>query len=59
MAHPPHPSCVRNRLPATLPQDILAELLPALHQVPLTVRKSLAAPGKPIESVYFVESGWV
>src|SRR3954452_1680164 len=59
MAQPLQPSGVRNRLLAALPSDVLAQILPALHPVSLTMRKSLAAPGKPIEAVHFVESGWV
>src|SRR4051794_39636546 len=55
----PRPSSICNRLLAALPPDVLVQLLPALHRVPLTVRKSLAAPGQPIEAVYFVERGWV
>jgi CRP-like cAMP-binding protein len=59
MAQPLQPSGVRNRLLAALPPDVLAQLLPALRPVPLAVRQSLAAPGRPIEAVYFVERGWV
>jgi hypothetical protein len=58
MAHP-QSSAVRNRLLAALPADVLNQLLPKLHRVSLTMRKSLATPQTPIEAVYFVESGWV
>ena len=58
MAQPPQSSAVRNRLLAALPPEVLNQLLPKLHRVPLTVRDPLAAPEKPIEAVYFVESGW-
>ncbi|MFL5256798.1 MAG: Crp/Fnr family transcriptional regulator, partial [Rhodopila sp.] len=53
------PTAVRNRLLSGLPLEVLNQLLPKLHQVPLILRKTLARPGEPIEAVYFVESGWV
>ena len=49
----------RNRLLAALPPPDMAAILPKMRRVPLTVRDSLIAPEKPIEAVYFVESGWV
>jgi hypothetical protein len=55
----PQPSSIRNHLLAALPPDVLLQLLPALHRVSLIVRQTLAAPGQPIEAVYFVERGWV
>jgi CRP-like cAMP-binding protein len=53
------PTIVRNQLLAALPPEVLASLTPKLRQVSLAVRDSLIAPGKVIEAVYFVESGWV
>jgi CRP-like cAMP-binding protein len=58
VAPPSQQSTVRNRLLAALPPDVLAQLLPNLHRVCLPLRKTLAAPAKPIEAVYFIESGW-
>src|SRR4051812_43316547 len=52
-------SSVRNQLLAALPRDVLSRLLPGLHPVLLTLRKSLMTPDAAIETVYFVESGWV
>ncbi|WP_428533651.1 Crp/Fnr family transcriptional regulator [Rhodopila sp.] len=49
----------RNRLLAALPPPDLAAVLPKMRRVQLTVRDSLIVPEKPIEAVYFVESGWV
>ena len=53
------PIAVRNQLLASLPPEVLTSLMPKLRQVSLAVRDSLIAPGKVIEAVYFVESGWV
>jgi len=58
MVRPPQQSAVRNRLLAALPPEILTEFLPKLHRVSLALRQTLAAPGQPIEAVYFIESGW-
>ncbi|WP_043367289.1 Crp/Fnr family transcriptional regulator [Belnapia sp. F-4-1] len=52
-------SSSRNRLLTALPPDDLAELLPQLQPVELELRQVLHEPGKPIGSVYFVETGWV
>ena len=49
----------RNRLLAALPPDDLARLWPRLEAVELPLRKVLHAPGKPIEAVYFPETGYV
>jgi CRP-like cAMP-binding protein len=49
----------RNRLLAALPADDLARLRPRLEAVELPLRKVLHAPGKPIEAVYFPETGYV
>jgi CRP-like cAMP-binding protein len=49
----------RNRLLAALPPDDLARLWPRLEAVELSCRKVLHAPGKPIEAVYFPETGYV
>ncbi len=48
----------RNRLLAALPSGVLAELWPQLQSVELPFRHVLQAPGKPIEAVYFPETGW-
>jgi CRP-like cAMP-binding protein len=52
-------SSLRNRLLTALPPDDLADLLPQLQPVELELRQILYEPGKPIGSVYFVETGWV
>jgi CRP-like cAMP-binding protein len=49
----------RNRLLAALLPDDLARLRPRLEAVELPLRKVLHAPGKPIEDVYFPETGYV
>jgi CRP-like cAMP-binding protein len=49
----------RNRLLAALPPDDLARLRPRLEAVELPLRQVLHAPGKPIGSVYFPETGYV
>jgi CRP-like cAMP-binding protein len=49
----------RNRLLAALSPDDLARLWPRLEAVELPFRKVLHAPGKPIEAVYFPETGYV
>ena len=54
---PPQPASVRNRLLASLPPDVLAQLLPKLSHVVLTMRQGLHAPDEPIEAVYFPEAG--
>jgi CRP-like cAMP-binding protein len=48
----------RNRLLAALPPDDLARLRPRLEAVELPFRKVLHAAGKPIEAVYFPETGY-
>src|SRR5919107_5063205 len=52
-------STPRNRLLAALPSADLARLWPRLEAVELPLRKVLHAPGKPIEAVYFPETGYV
>jgi hypothetical protein len=52
-------STPRNRLLAALPADDLARLWPRLEAVELPSRQVLHAPGKPITSVYFPETGYV
>jgi CRP-like cAMP-binding protein len=49
----------RNRLLAALPPADLARLRPRLEAVELPFRKVLHVPGKPIEAVYFPETGYV
>ena len=51
-------SAPRNRLLAALPPDDLARLWPRFEAVELPLRKVLHAPGKPIGSVYFPETGY-
>ena len=53
------PPIVRNQLLAALPPEVLAALMPKLRHVSLAVRDPLITPGKVMEAVYFVESGWV
>jgi CRP-like cAMP-binding protein len=54
-----HPTpTTRNRLLAALPPDDLARLRPRLDAVELPHRKVLHAPGKPIDAVYFPETGY-
>jgi hypothetical protein len=50
---------VRNGILASLPPSCLAAIVPFLRQVALKERLSLQEPKKPIEQVYFVESGIV
>jgi CRP-like cAMP-binding protein len=59
MAVSPLSRPVRNRLLASLPPEITARILPHLRPFTLSVRDTLIAPERPIESVWFVESGWV
>lgn len=49
----------RNRLLMALSPDDLARLWPRLEAVELPFRQVLHAPGKPIEAVYFPETGYV
>lgn len=48
-----------NRILSGLPPDDLALLEPNLKAVDLPVRKQLQKPKRRVESVYFVESGFV
>lgn len=50
---------VRNRLLASLPADVLADLLPKLSPVSLSLRQPLYNSDTAIEAVYFPESGMV
>ena len=50
---------VRNRLLASLPSDVLAQLLPKFSQVVITMRQGLYNPDDAIEAVYFPESGMI
>ena len=59
MATPPSPVGVRNQLLASLPPEILSRLLPRMRPFSLTVRETLIVPDTTIQSVWFVESGWV
>ncbi|HYF55450.1 MAG TPA: Crp/Fnr family transcriptional regulator [Salinarimonas sp.] len=51
-------SSVRNRLLAILPPDDFAALQPHLEPVAFELRQVLIEPGKPVEHVYFVETGY-
>lgn len=53
------PSCVRNRLLAALPPDVLAGLLPKLTPVALSMRQFLYHSDRTMDAVYFVKSGMV
>ena len=53
------PIAVRNQLLTSLPPEVLRSLLPRLRRVSLAVRDFIIAPGKMIEAVFFVESGWI
>lgn len=53
------PIATRNQLVAALPPGVLATVTPHLRHVSLLVRDYLITPDKPIEAVYFVETGWV
>lgn len=55
----PHPSTVRNSLLAALPSAVLAQLLPRMQPVALSLREVLHVPEAPVEAVHFVETGWV
>ncbi len=46
-----------NRLLGLLPSNDYERLRPHLHRVPLDYRQSLYRANKPIESVYFIETG--
>ena len=50
---------VHNRLLASLPSDILAELLPKLQKVRLSPRETLLPAGAAIKYVYFPEEGMI
>src|SRR3954469_2126354 len=50
---------VRNQLLAALPPEVLHRLLPRMRSFSLRVREGLIRPEVPIETVWFVESGWV
>jgi CRP-like cAMP-binding protein len=50
---------IKNRLLRAMNKADLSQLLPSLSEVPLTVDQVLEVPGKPIDDVYFIESGLV
>lgn len=50
---------VRNRLLASLPSDVLAQLLPKFSQIVMENRQNLYHPDSAIEAVYFPESGMI
>ncbi|MFT8245749.1 Crp/Fnr family transcriptional regulator [Roseomonas sp. BN140053] len=53
------PSQPRNRLLRALPESSLARLRPFLNPVELSLRQVLHDPERPIETVYFPETGWI
>jgi CRP-like cAMP-binding protein len=57
-SHPPT-AAPRNRLLAALPPEVLGRLWPRLEPVELPLRQVLHAPGTPIGTVYFPETGWI
>lgn len=50
---------IRNRLLAALPAEALDRLRPLLTSVELPLHDVLHQLGKPINEVYFPESGWI
>lgn len=50
---------IRNRLLASLPPDVMAQLLPKLSQVTLTMRQELYTPIGAITAAYFPEAGMI
>jgi CRP-like cAMP-binding protein len=59
MPYSAQPFDARNQLLTALPADLQAQLWPKLHRVKLTLHENLIVPDKPIEALYFVESGFV
>jgi CRP-like cAMP-binding protein len=59
MSSRPTPRTVRNRLLRLLPPSDLERLCPRLEPVDLSLKSVLLAPGAPVESVHFVETGTV
>jgi CRP-like cAMP-binding protein len=53
------PTPPRNQLLALLSPEDFAELRPSLRPVELSLRQILHEPNKPIDFVYFPESGWI
>lgn len=47
----------KNRLLAALPREEYERLLPKLETVPLTLKQVIYEPGKPIQHVYFLNTG--
>ena len=54
----PDPHLVRNGLLTALPPDVLTQLLPNLHPVPLELREVLYAAEAPVKAVHFMQTGW-
>ncbi len=54
----PHPSAVRNQLLTALPPTVLAQLLPRMQPVALSLRQVLYGAEAPVEAVHFPETGW-
>lgn len=59
MSNAAPPQAIRNQLLAALSPGDLAEIIPNLRPITLTIRDMLIFPESEIEAVYFVESGWV
>jgi CRP-like cAMP-binding protein len=59
--HVPHPiqAVTRNRILAALPAGEFKLIAEKLHRVDLTLGQSLHRAGEPIESIYFVENGFI
>lgn len=56
MAHP-HQATIRNRLLRALSSEDFARLAPYLQSLDLAVQDTLIVPGRPVEHLYFPESG--
>lgn len=50
---------VRNRILALLPADEFKSIMDKMHYVEHSLGESLHRAGEPIESVFFVESGFI
>lgn len=54
-----HSVALRNTLLASLPSEVLTDMMPGLTRVPLRGREILHVADKPIDAVYFVETGMI
>ena len=55
----PRPAVVHNQLLASLPANMLRQLLPNFSRIVLPSRQGLYRPDMPIEAAYFPESGMI